>query len=336
MSIRSLIIIASTMLLAPTLASAQMPRVITYQGILTNADGTTFAGTQATVGWQLLSDSSTIVASDVATVTTIRRGAFSLAIDLSSTLVNFARPLFLRILFDGESFEPVRLTAVPYAFYADSSRTAGFALLSARASVADSSVRSAFAAAAAIATSATSATTATTATSADSARAAGNGVPVGTIIAYFGEVTDSIPNTGWLVCRGQSIAGYPKLSATLGPLAPDLRGMFLRGANLGRSDTLADPGGRTGGTPLQKIGSLQSDAFGRHNHSSDTSGFVPPGAFGLIRRSLVTDTTTAATTDSVASGTEPNLRLSPGTIPMQGAAETRPNNMAVNWLIKAW
>jgi hypothetical protein len=330
MRVRTFIFAAVLIAVASADASAQMPRIITYQGILTNADGSTFAGTQATVGWQLLSDSLTIVATGAATVHTVRRGAFTLQIDLTSAPVNFARPLHLVILFDGESFAPVRLTAVPYAFFADSTARAGVALLSQnaeRAEVADSSVRAA---------TATFAMSTTTAQRSDSARIATNGVPVGTIISYFGEVTDSIANTGWLVCRGQSTSGYPQLGLLIGPLVPDLRGMFLRGANLGRSDSLADPAVRLGGTPLQKIGSVQTDAFEAHNHTNDPPGPVPVGSYGLVRRSAGGDTSTVASTDSTGSGFQPSVTETPRSIPIQGGSETRPNNIAIHWLIKAW
>jgi hypothetical protein len=330
MRIRSSIIVAALVAVVSTTASAQMPRIITYQGILTNADGSTFTGTQATVGWQLLSDSLTVVASGAATVHTVRRGAFTLQIDLTTAPVNFARPLHLVILFDGESFAPIRLTAVPYAFFADSTARAGVALLSQnaqRAEVADSSVRAA---------TATFATSSTTSQRSDTARVARNGVPIGTIIAYYGEVTDSLPNAGWLVCRGQSTTGYPQLGLLIGPFVPDLRGMFLRGANVGRGDSLADPGGRAGGTPLQKIGSVQTDAFEAHNHTNDPPGPVPVGSYGLIRRTASGDSSTVAIIDSTGSGLQPNVIETPRAIPIQGGAETRPNNVAVNWLIKAW
>ena len=54
------------------------------------------------------------------------------------------------------------------------------------------------------------------------------GVPIGTILAW---PSHTLPADGgvWLLCNGQSTAGYPQLSAIVGSNVPDYRGVFLRG-----------------------------------------------------------------------------------------------------------
>ena len=54
------------------------------------------------------------------------------------------------------------------------------------------------------------------------------GVPIGSILPWPSNV---LPKEGgtWLLCNGQSTAGYPQLSAIVGGHVPDYRGIFLRG-----------------------------------------------------------------------------------------------------------
>lgn len=55
-----------------------------------------------------------------------------------------------------------------------------------------------------------------------------SGVPIGTIIAWPGS-TAPTENGTWLLCNGQSAAGYPKLQAIIGNTVPNLNGRFLEG-----------------------------------------------------------------------------------------------------------
>lgn len=116
------------------------------------------------------------------------------------------------------------------------------------------------------------------------ARKAENGVPVGTIVFFAGPKT-KIPE-GWAVCDGRQIDGtlpqwkqlYNVLGTTWGGSGttfylPDLRGMFLRGVNDGRTDAYRDPeaGSRTafraGANAGDNVGSVQTDVFRAHSHS---------------------------------------------------------------------
>jgi microcystin-dependent protein len=105
------------------------------------------------------------------------------------------------------------------------------------------------------------------------AKAADNGVPPGCIMPFAGPV-DKIP-AGWLLCDGSSKAKtgvYQKLYEAIGSLwgvegdnfkIPDLRGMFLRGTNEGRTDVWKDPDTRA-------VGTFQTDENKVHNHTGST------------------------------------------------------------------
>jgi hypothetical protein len=186
------------------------------------------------------------------------------------------------------------------------------------------------------------------------ANAASDIVPIGTIVAYYAEVTPTktLP-AGWLLCDGEAIpAENAALKALLNSAkTPDLRGMFLRGANANvftqpRTDTLRDydeasrfvPGnGQPGSTTGQKIGSVQGNAFKSHNHTGDAAGDAPEGRHGLIQRSVLGTpyTINANGRDSSGSGQQPDLNNTPRSIPYEGRLETRPNNVYINWIIKA-
>jgi microcystin-dependent protein len=118
------------------------------------------------------------------------------------------------------------------------------------------------------------------------ARLAENGVPVGTVVAYAGD-KNNVPE-GWLICDGTSVlqSDYPQLYAAIGSAwgasgssfnVPDLRGMFLRGVNDGRSDAYKDPDSgsrvalKAGGNTGDKTGSIQAGETKSHNHSASAS-----------------------------------------------------------------
>ena len=76
-------------------------------------------------------------------------------------------------------------------------------------------------------------------------------IPVGTIISWPvaqnpADWQNSDGSYNWLECNGQSISKtvYPELFALMGGQVPDLRGLFLRGADAGRGIDA----GRTVGT----------------------------------------------------------------------------------------
>ena len=144
-----------------------------------------------------------------------------------------------------------------------------------------------------------------------------HGVPPGTIVAYW---SSTVP-TGWLLCDGSSVptgTAYDKLRALIGSNVPDLRGSFLRGIGQNTNTAL-----RYGGDAARALGSLQVDDFKSHVHTLDDYTFSEHYADGQSNIGATSfDRDNAPQTpyrhDTFATGGE----------------ETRPKNIAVNWIIK--
>ncbi len=151
--------------------------------------------------------------------------------------------------------------------------------------------------------------------------------PTGSIIAFVGV---SAP-TGWMICDGAELdrTVHSSLFSVIGTSfgdgdgtttfnIPDLRGMFLRGANNGSGN---DPNASTrtslnGGNSGDNVGSYQADEIKSHNH-------------GLVGRS---STGGGGNYPSVTSGGISNIGIPH--ISATGGAETRPKNISVNYIIK--
>jgi microcystin-dependent protein len=134
--------------------------------------------------------------------------------------------------------------------------------------------------------------------------------PIGSIMAYYGG--GEIPE-GWLLCDGSEfdIMHYPLLHNFLNShILPDLRGYFLRG--LGGVDPEL---GRT-------IGSIQEDEFKSHQHELPVNNDA----------TLLHPTNNVLMTDN---GIFDNGFNSIEQTNSKGGKETRPKNIAVNYIIKA-
>lgn len=135
-------------------------------------------------------------------------------------------------------------------------------------------------------------------------------IPTGTIAAYNG----SVAPRGWMMCDGSTIpVEFKNLRKVCGNNVPDYRGMFLRGLNNNRNDGREDPNGKN-----RKIGSFQGDQFRAHDHTFERFEHPTIVGSGLIK--------TGITSSSVD-------RKHPLT-GETGGDETRPRNIAVNWIIK--
>ena len=155
--------------------------------------------------------------------------------------------------------------------------------------------------------------------------------PPGTVVAYMGATAP----TGWLLCNGQPIsryAPYDKLYAVIGnacgsPNAnefnlPDFRGRFLRGWDnaIGRDpDRASRTAMATGGNAGDAIGSVQTDAFKSHTHTT-TDKFTNWSATSASGSAGNTGATTQYIEYPTSSAT--------------GGSETRPINAYVNYIIK--
>jgi rhizosphere induced protein len=176
-----------------------------------------------------------------------------------------------------------------------------------------------------------------------------NLVPAGTVVAFASETTP----TGWLPCDGKQYnaldSTYAALYAAIGTLyggntsskvfnVPDYRGMFLRGWNNGASSNGAtidpDASARTaaaGGLAGDHVGSVESDALQAHMHTLT----IPRDGttVRLGRAGGYTDPSNGVYLglgDGIASGTDIIFGATGG----RSAAETRPKNAYVNYIIK--
>lgn len=174
-------------------------------------------------------------------------------------------------------------------------------------------------------------------------------VPPGLIQPFGG---GNIP-FGWLLCDGTPISRttYALLFSAIGTAwgdgsknadgtssgfsgthfnLPDLRGRFLRGKDGGIArdpDRTSRTAANTGGNSGDNVGSVQGDAFQGHKHIAEAwsglSNLANAGAAGLVAYSINSPTVTgSANQTDTGYGTPRN------------AAETRPLNANINYIIK--
>lgn len=166
--------------------------------------------------------------------------------------------------------------------------------------------------------------------------------PIGGVIPFFG----STAPTGWLLCQGQSLSRttYYELYEVIGTNSgtangtsfniPDLRGQFLRGYS-GLSGIDPDAASRTadnaGGATGNNIGTQQADAFDAHDHGGGAHTHVVSGdALDDVGSGYLVGGGTFSADDGQ------DTTSSSGTIiASNGGNETRPTNIACNYIIRA-
>ena len=140
-------------------------------------------------------------------------------------------------------------------------------------------------------------------------------VPAGTVLPFAGETAPS----GWAICNGDAVSrtDYAELFTAIGELwgvgdgshtfnLPDMRGQFLRGLDTTEG---VDPDFAT-----RTLGSSQVDEFKEHTHTITTYDTAFGGSANIR-------------------GYGASVRDAPSTN-ATGGAETRPKNVAVNYIIK--
>lgn len=173
-----------------------------------------------------------------------------------------------------------------------------------------------------------------------------SGVPVGTVLPFMGDGTDlqDLETQGWYLCDGRFIANLNNLSfpqknnlqqllsragnPNPGNL-PNLSGMFLRGADRG---TGVDPDADKRIGNGNKIGSNQDDAIIRHKHrtNSPTPGNnTGSSTFGYHNSNPHVVRGIGDFPQSHSALTDDASAVS------QTSSETRPKNVYVNYIIKA-
>jgi microcystin-dependent protein len=179
------------------------------------------------------------------------------------------------------------------------------------------------------------------------ALSSGNGVPIGTIVAFMGWT----PPPGWLLCNGAPVSRttYAELfkviltSSGAGDGSntfnlPDLRGKFLRGVDYDAgfdpdagSRVALYPGGATG----SNLGSYQSDAIQTHRH---TEGSNTPSNSGTSMHGTYRSATGTVVYGASHAVNFPSLTSTPlmqdGVPAPRVSQETRPKNILVNYIIK--
>jgi uncharacterized membrane protein YciS (DUF1049 family) len=143
----------------------------------------------------------------------------------------------------------------------------------------------------------------------------GIGVPTGTIVAYWGTAAPE----GWILCDGRPVpdgSDYDILRINVGTNVPDLRGQFLRGLDAAGT---VDPDGATRGG----VGSKEDDALQEHQHNyldnyvNSEHEFACSGAGCTLYR-----------------GPADHGRITGNSVGGKASTETRPKNVAVNFIIK--
>jgi len=155
-----------------------------------------------------------------------------------------------------------------------------------------------------------------------------------------------IEQQGWMLCDGRllAISQYPALFTVLGNMyggsadncvfaIPDCRGLFLRGVDAGAgmdADISQRQAASSSDGSANGVGSLQCDAIQQHQHdyNEPQSGDVTIGTDKPVVQTLLTSTTTELTgdaTNAIPPSTTNTVRTS---------TETRPVNIAMNYLIK--
>ncbi|MDD3436050.1 MAG: phage tail protein, partial [Candidatus Gastranaerophilales bacterium] len=168
------------------------------------------------------------------------------------------------------------------------------------------------------------------------ASSAPGSVPVGTVVAYVGSIAPS----GWLLCNGAEISRsgpYANLFALIGVAygtgngtttfnIPDLRGYFIRGLD-SRANASAIDKYFTENASARPLGSPQADAVIEHIHKT-----IVTGQGGL---------TTASSGNDFTSDGPVNIPIDTGnpldptnTAIVISKTETRPKNIAMNYIIK--
>jgi microcystin-dependent protein len=160
--------------------------------------------------------------------------------------------------------------------------------------------------------------------------AANNGVPTGSIMPFLGTAAPE----GWVLCDGSALPDGP-LKDMIGAIAPDLQGMFLRGAGTNSFTSVT--------TDLK---GTQDDSFDLHDHGKDLETNIEPnhkhamifkveqaggGAGTSVNYYTANGGDLTNQGKSTTDAGEHNHTISTED---KGGFETRPVNYGVNYIIK--
>lgn len=137
-------------------------------------------------------------------------------------------------------------------------------------------------------------------------------IPIGGIIMWGATLVPA----NWLECNGDAFSSitYPDLAAVYGTNLPDLRGVFVRGLNRGKTVN-GDP------DVNRAILSYQADAYQQHSHTTAEGGFqtnIFGGSYYTSSNANPSNQRAAQTTSTAGTSTE-----------------TRPKNVALMYIVRA-
>ena len=178
-------------------------------------------------------------------------------------------------------------------------------------------------------------------------------MPIGTILSFAGAA--SMVPEGWLICDGRAMTAddYPDLFTIIGTTygdgstdtrltaiegdfnIPDLRGVFVRG--LDNPETESGPAGNDPDSEIRALGAYQENAFQGHDHNmylqtghdSNVRPLKPGRGIGGGGRG-----TTFASTLNEQRLFDGYSEDSQGRGVPNVSTETRPKNVALNYIIK--
>ena len=175
---------------------------------------------------------------------------------------------------------------------------------------------------------------------------ASNGVPTGSIMPFIGTVAPR----GWILCDGRALPGTAtELIALLGSNnAPDLRGMFMRGAGTNSNNLYSANVGP--GVKAIQTDAIKTHIIPPHSHAITDPGHThnfddiyfseangPSGNLGWLGSGDSDGDNGPHKTGSVTASKVTGISVNnsaDGATTYTGATETRPVNYGVNYIIK--
>lgn len=149
-------------------------------------------------------------------------------------------------------------------------------------------------------------------------------MPVGSVVhSMLTEAQFQAENGfGWVLARGQSVVGSRYQTITGSPNAPDLRGVFLRGKNNGRSTSSGNA------SADRALGTYEGDAI--RNITGDIGIWANPESYSGV---FANNGTTAQSRPGNGSFSQWRANFNASRV-VPTAAENRPRNVTVNIFIK--
>lgn len=163
----------------------------------------------------------------------------------------------------------------------------------------------------------------------------GGSTPVGTVLAsLLSEAQFQARNgSGWVLADGRDVTGSAYADLTGAGSVPDLRGLFLRGRNNGRSDGRQNPAGDLA------LGAFQADQVTDHKHAHTDGGHshgIRVGGYDFFGGPGIDYGPSLNNVSVATSASHANISVQGANTPLSGSVgnETRPRNATVNYFVR--